>query len=216
MKNCTSPVRRRVAFAPEAHDQRDVAERGGEREGGVARDDGEDVDRQPHVVAQDGGERIDRGVEDGRVGIGHDQRQDRGGQSRVEEVALAVDRLEDDRKDHRDEGDPDDRLVEIGHRRAARNNDPTNKSPNFKSQPEQHQPPRQRDNQSASSIAPSSIGRSGRRDRSPTPKETAPAPCNCARIAAMQQRDNIAAQVRGGIRPLARVDELNLAMSPSW
>ena len=63
------------------------------------------------------------------------------GQARVEEVALAVNRLEDDREDHADEGDPDHRLVKIGHRRTARDDDAAGETVNLEAESDKHQGP---------------------------------------------------------------------------
>ena len=90
-----------------------------QEEGGVGEGDGQDVDGEPHVVAQDGDQRVDGAVQDGHV-VGQDQGDDghRGGAGG--EVPHAVDRLEDEGEQHRPPGDPDDRLVHVGHGRAPR------------------------------------------------------------------------------------------------
>ena len=95
----------------------------GEREGGVAQHDREHVDGEPHVVPEDGHEGRDGGVEDRHVV--RDEERDRGDRGRARpEVARLVDRLEDEGEEHPAPGHEHDRLVHVGDRRPARDQDP--------------------------------------------------------------------------------------------
>ena len=75
---------------------------------------------EPEIIAQDRGEGMDRAIEDHRLAVSENKR-GHGHRDRPEqEGARAVDRLEDQGKEDRPEGDPDHRLVHVGDRGASR------------------------------------------------------------------------------------------------
>ena len=91
----------------------------GQEERRIAGDDGEDVDDEPGVVAENRDERVNGRIEDGGLHVGQNERENRRRTCRHEKVPAPVNGLENDCEKDDPKGHPDHGLVHIGDRRAA-------------------------------------------------------------------------------------------------
>ena len=92
----------------------------GKGESRIAERDGEHMGGEPEVIAQHRGEGMNRAIQDHGLAISEDQGGHGNRNGTQEKEPGAVDRLEDQGKENRAEGNPDHRFIHIGDGGATR------------------------------------------------------------------------------------------------
>ena len=99
----------------ESAKNQEMGEGGGECEGAVAKGDGEDVDREPKIAAQNGDKGIQGRIEDGGLEVGSNEGEDDHGGSGQQIDGGAMTGGKKDGEEAGPESNPKDAFIHVGH-----------------------------------------------------------------------------------------------------